>query len=137
MSNLDYEVEVYLEDKVEGVMYLLDGNNYEFNHTASDRKDRFVLHFTRGVVSDEAFSDEANFNMWMGWDNVLNVEFAQDGIADISITNMMGQVIASESGIDMSEAYQIQIPNGASASIYVVTVTTTNGDQYTQKVFAK
>lgn len=137
LTSLDYDVEVYLEDKVEGIMYPLDGNDYEFNHSTTDRKDRFVLHFNRGVVSDEPFADEANFNMWMGWENTVNVEFAQDGIADISITNMMGQVIITDSNIDMSETYQIQIPNATSAAIYVVTITTSNGDQYTQKLLAR
>jgi|GEM_PF-5408344 len=137
LTNLDYDVEVYLEDKVEGIMYPLDGNDYQFNHSTTDRKDRFVLHFNRGVVSDEPFADESNFNMWMGWENTVNVEFAQDGFADISITNVMGQVITSDSNIDMSETYQIQIPNATSAAIYVVTITTSNGDQYTQKLLAR
>lgn len=137
LTNLDYDVEVYLEDKVEGIMYPLDGNDYQFNYSTTDRKDRFVLHFNRGVVSDEPFDEESNFNMWMGWENTVNVEFGQDGFADISITNVMGQVIISDSHIDMSETYQIQIPNATSAAIYVVTITTSNGNQYTQKLLAR
>ncbi len=119
-SNLT-NTEVFLEDLITGETYNMNDNpEYSFKGSKSDRKDRFVLHFTRETLSDvnEAISNIKIFTVG----NILNITSSNKAINNegtVTIYDISGRQVIMR---NISASKNVQIPVNITKGTYIVKV---------------
>lgn len=86
---LDVNQNIYLEDKVLGVIYDLKAAPYSFMANKGTVKDRFVLRYTNGVVANDTF--DATNDVVVVSNDALSVQTTKEKIANIIVFDVLGR----------------------------------------------
>lgn len=129
-ANFDATVNITLEDMLTGTTQDLRQNpTYTFAASIGENANRFVLHFATASGINEP--NAGNISIYANENNIyVNTT---EKVKEISVYNMLGQVITSVSG--SAKSLQTISMDNASGN-YVVKVTTEKGVK-TEKVFVK
>ena len=129
-ANFDASVNITLEDMLTGTTQDLRQNpSYTFAASIGENANRFVLHFATASGINEP--NAGNISIYAN-ENTIYVNTTEK-VKEISVYNMLGQVITSVSG--SAKSLQTISMDNASGN-YVVKVTTEKGVK-TEKVFVK
>ena len=127
VNNIDNdEIVVLLEDLNTGDIIDIDNNNYTFSSAASDKENRFILHFEKDVTST-LHPDDDQVRIYGVKDNVV-VDISNFSQAQVSIYDLLGRPILSRK---ISQTKQFRI---STSGVYIVKVKT-NDNVKTAKVF--
>jgi hypothetical protein len=127
VNNIDNnELIVLLEDLNTGDIIDIDNNSYTFSSAASDKENRFILHFEKDVTS-RLNPDDDQVKIYGIKDNVV-VNISNFSQARVSIYDLLGRPILSRK-IFQTEQFRI-----LTSGVYIVKVKT-NDNVKTAKVF--
>lgn len=130
-ANFDASVYIILEDMLNGTFQNLRQNpSYTFSATIGENAGRFNLHFSYIALGIDNLQNK-NANIYSS-NNTIYVN-SSEKINDISVYNMLGQLIVNKAGnLNAMNTITVQAAN----AYYIVKVTTVNG-VYTEKVYVK
>ena len=105
--------DIYLEDKVLGIIHDLRQTVYSFATDAGEFNDRFVLRYTNETLGGEDFI--TNDAVLVYTNAAISISSNSSTISDIQIFNVLGQLIFNQSNINSSlfEVNTIQKSNQA------------------------
>lgn len=111
---------VFLEDKLTGAWHNLSNDNYLFRNETDFKMERFVLHFSMKTVPVKPAGPEI-----IAWGTQEGIELHFDNMtsekAEISVTNIIGQVLHLNKSVNTSENYSIPISD-QDTQVYTVTI---------------
>jgi len=129
-DNYDANISIKLEDMLTGnIQDLRQNPSYTFAANIGENDNRFVLHFAQITGINEI--NATNVSIY-AFDNTVYVN-TNEKVKDISIYNMLGQLITSVEGNGKS----IQTINLKNATAYYLVKVTTDKGVRTEKVFIK
>ncbi|AZQ43770.1 T9SS type A sorting domain-containing protein [Nonlabens ponticola] len=136
MINFDTE-DIFIHDKLNNTYHDILNDSFEITVEKGTFEDRYSIVFEEQstLSNDDVLANEDSFNIFQNNTNatltVLNRDM-QD-VADISIYDLAGRLITSESNSDLAERYTFNTSNYA-AGIYIVRVTTQDEQEISTKV---
>lgn len=120
------DVSIYLVDLLEGITTNLSETNYNFTASKATFNERFLLRFTdRNVLNTSNFDLETISVYPNPTSGLLTVMSLQSDIIGITVTDIQGRVIASETVAGSSQR-QVSLES-YNAAVYFVTITTEKG----------
>ncbi len=121
---------IYLEDKVLGVIHDLRQNPYSFSVNSGILNDRFVLRYTNETLGNEDFDND--FNVLIASSDVISILATNETIQSVQIHNILGQLLVNEKNIS-SESFEINTLQKNNAPL-IVQVTLENGKKVSKKL---
>ena len=121
---------IYLEDKLLGIIHNLKVNPYSFTAAAGITNERFVLRYTNETLGSEDF--EINSNVSVASTNVVTVFASTEMLESVRVYNVLGQLLSNESNINAA-TFQINTLQKNSAPL-IIQITLQNGVKVTKKV---
>lgn len=120
------DVSIYLVDLLEGITTNLSEANYNFTASKATFNERFLLRFTdRNVLNTSNFDLETISVYPNPTSGSLTVLSLQSDIIGITVTDIQGRVIASETVAGSSQR-QVSLES-YNAAVYFITITTEKG----------
>ncbi|WP_374399809.1 GEVED domain-containing protein [Flavobacterium sp.] len=121
---------IYLEDKVLGVIHDLRQNPYSFSVNSGILNDRFVLRYTNETLGNEDFDND--FNVLIASSDVISILATNEIIQSVQIHNVLGQLLVNEKNIS-SESFEINTLQKNNAPL-IIQVTLENGKKVSKKL---
>lgn len=121
---------IYLEDKVLGVIHDLRQNPYSFSVNSGILNDRFVLRYTNETLGNEDFDND--FNVLIASSDVISILATNETIQSVQIHNILGQLLVNEKNIS-SESFEINTLQKNNAPL-IIQVTLENGKKVSKKL---
>lgn len=121
---------IYLEDKVLGVIHDLRQNPYSFSVNSGILNDRFVLRYTNETLENEDFDND--FNVLIASSDVISILATNETIQSVQIHNILGQLLVNEKNIS-SESFEINTLQKNNAPL-IIQVTLENGKKVSKKL---
>jgi hypothetical protein len=123
---------VFLEDKLTNTVFDLKAGNYTFNTAKGTFNDRFVLKYANKTLGMEDVVEKEDGILALYSNNYQTLIIHNKGISStvnsVALFNMTGQEIGVWNVKDFEQT-NIQIPiKDISSGIYIVKISTTNGD---------
>jgi hypothetical protein len=103
----DDNQEIYLEDKLTGIIHDLRQATYAFNTIAGEINNRFVLRYNNETLANEPFNNASNISIHL-IDSNLSIKSSTMNIEEINICNLLGQQIYHTNKVNKKS---IQISN--------------------------
>jgi hypothetical protein len=103
----DDNQEIYLEDKLTGIIHDLRQTTYTFNTIAGEINNRFVLRYNNETLANEPFNNASNISIHL-IDSNLSIKSSTMNIEEINICNLLGQQIYHTNKVNKKS---IQISN--------------------------
>jgi len=129
-DNFDSNISIKLEDMQTGIIQDLRQNPvYSFTANIGENDNRFVLHFA--IITGISENNVVNVSIY-SYDKTIYVN-TNEKIKDISVYNMLGQLITSVAGNGKS----LQTVNVEHSTAYYLVKVTTDKGVRTEKVFIK
>ena len=121
---------IYLEDKVLGVIHDLRQNPYSFTGVSGIVNDRFVLRYTNETLGGEDFINNSDVLIFSS--DVISVNAMSRTIQNVKIYNVLGQLLLDSDAVnsDTFETSKLQKNN----TTLLVQVTLENGIKVTKKI---
>lgn len=121
---------IYLEDKVLGVIHDLRQNPYSFTGVSGIVNDRFVLRYTNETLGGEDFINNSDVLIFSS--DVISVNAMSRTIQNVKIYNVLGQLLLDSDAVnsDTFETSKLQKNN----TTLLVQVTLENGAKVTKKI---
>ena len=88
----DDNQEIYLEDKLTGIIHDLRQTTYTFNTIAGEINNRFVLRYNNETLDSETFNNNSQI-LVISNENILTIKSFTKNIKEIYIYNLLGQKI--------------------------------------------
>jgi len=127
LSNRD----IYLEDKITGVIHDLRASNYTFTTAIGTFTDRLVLRYTDKSLGTEDFKNHENGISVSVKNKVINISSSSENIKEVSIYDITGKQLYNKKKINNTE---LQIQNlSLSNQVLLVKVTLQNDFTTTKK----
>jgi len=124
--------EVYLEDKVLGIVTDLRKANYTFSSGTGTYSSRFVLRYTNKTLGTGDFENLENTVLVSVKDKTVNVTSSKETIKEVNVYNIGAQLLYSNNKVNSSE---LQIKNlNSTDQVLLVNITLENGHNFTKKV---
>ena len=121
---------IYLEDKVLGVIHDLRQNPYSFSVNSGILNDRFVLRYTNETLGNEDF--ENNSDVLIFSSDLINIQSFNQTIQSVTIHNVLGQLLVNELNVN-SDKLEIKSLQKNKAPL-IVQVTLENGKKIVKKL---
>ena len=146
-ENIPDDMDIFLEDKLLGVMHDLKKGTYESTSVAGKINDRFVLRFTAPELPPEEIllpeiEKPGRIHPLPGFEIfalnrgkelvVLNPQLRQ--IKKLNITNLFGQQVHSRTNLPLVEKLHLQVPDFRTG-IYIISLIHQNGTTTKKVVF--
>lgn len=122
---------IYLEDKLLGIIHDLRQAPYSFTGTSGVVNNRFVLRYTNETLGNEDFETLDNSVFVIGGDN-LSVTSTKESIKDVMVYDVLGRLIKNKQNVNSFNVSLNEIIKTNSALIIYVTLE--NGKQIIRKV---
>ncbi|TXI68428.1 MAG: hypothetical protein E6Q46_01225 [Flavobacterium sp.] len=122
---------IYLEDKLLGIIHDLRQAPYSFTGTSGVVNNRFVLRYTNETLGNEDFETLDNSVFVIGGDN-LSVTSTRESIKDVVVYDVLGRLIKNKQNVNSFNVSLNEIIKTNSALIIYVTLE--NGKQIIRKV---
>lgn len=122
---------IYLEDKLLGIIHNLRQAPYSFTGTSGVVNNRFVLRYTNETLGNEDFETLDNSVFVIGGDN-LSVTSTKESIKDVMVYDVLGRLIKNKQNVNSFNVSLSEIIKTNSALIIYVTLE--NGKQIIRKV---
>jgi len=121
---------IYLEDKVLGVIHDLRQNPYSFTGTSGILNDRFVLRYTNETLGGDDFINNSDVLIFSS--DVISVNAMSRTIQNVKIYNVLGQLLLDSDAVNSNtfETSKLQKNN----TTLLVQVTLENGIKVTKKI---
>lgn len=103
----DDNQEIYLEDKLTGIIHDLRQVTYTFNTISGEINNRFVLRYNNETLANEPFNNASNISIHL-IDSNLSIKSSTMNIEEINICNLLGQQIYHTNKVNKKS---IQISN--------------------------
>ncbi|WP_433834373.1 PA14 domain-containing protein [Flavobacterium anhuiense] len=124
--------EIYLEDKLKGVIIDLRKENYTFKTAIGTSSTRFVLRFTNKTLGTDDFENIADGLLVAVKSKVINITSGIENIKEVQIYTIGGQLLYSKSKIDAKE---LEIANlHSSNQVLLAKVILENNHEVTKKI---
>ena len=88
----DNNQEIYLEDKLTGIIHNLRQSTYTFNTIAGQFNSRFVLRYNNETLDSDTFNNDSQIVV-MSNENSLTIKSSTKNIKEVYIYNILGQKI--------------------------------------------
>lgn len=123
---------IYLEDKLLGIVHDLKAGDYTFSTTGGTIDDRFEIQFEEGALSVNNPKDLSNAIIVYKNSDVIYVNAGNEIMTDVKIFDARGRLITSKADIQTSqvEFNGLQVAN----QLLLIQITTQNGEKTTKKV---
>lgn len=121
---------IYLEDKILGVIHDLRQSPYSFTENSGILNNRFILRYTNETLGNEDF--ENNSNVLISSSDVITVYSNKEVIQSIQIHNVLGQLLVNEKNVN-SETFEINTLQKNKAPL-IIQVTLENGKKISKKL---
>lgn len=132
-SNVD--AKFYFHDKTENVVKEIDTNffyNVTLNNSSTDRFEIFWK--DAGIMGNEDIQTLTGVTTVYKTGSDYKVHFNQNWTkADVTIFNVLGQLISSEKNINTQNDYLLPI-NNSSSTMYLIVITNEKGEKVTKKI---
>jgi hypothetical protein len=122
---------IYLEDKLLGIIHDLKQAPYNFTSEAGVFKNRFVLRYTNQVLSTTSFNAVQNVIV-SSQNNQISVKSAIENIDSVTVYDVLGREIVSQKYTTSKEIILNNI--NATNQALVIKITLENGTVVTRKV---
>ena len=121
---------IYLEDKLLGVIHDLRSNPYSFSANAGEVNNRFVLRYTNETLGGDDFINNSDVLIFSS--DVISVNAMSRTIQNVKIYNVLGQLLLDSDAVnsDTFETSKLQKNN----TTLLVQVTLENGIKVTKKI---
>jgi len=134
IESFDNLAKIYLEDmSTETITNLRQTDNYQFYSTPEDEKVRFKLHFIFDAGISQSEVGYKNSPDIYASRNIVYVDLRETIDGEIMVYDLMGQLVASQTGITESLN---RLKLNTNPGIYIVKVINSN-EIYSEKVFIK
>ncbi|WP_234425234.1 T9SS sorting signal type C domain-containing protein [Flavobacterium bizetiae] len=122
---------IYLEDKITGIVHDLTKSNYTFTTSAGTFIDRFVLRYTNNTLETEDFKNHENAISVLVKNKVINVSSFNENIKEVMIYDISGKLLYNKNKVGNTV---LQIQNLQSANqLLLVKVILENNFTVTRK----
>lgn len=125
---LDVNQNIYLEDKVLGVIYDLKAAPYSFMANKGTVKDRFVLRYTNGVVANDTF--DATNDVVVVSNDALSVQTTKEKIANIIVFDVLGRKLFEGENIHTTN---FVLPVSKRNAPLIIQISLENGEKINKK----
>ena len=125
---LDVKQNIYLEDKVLGVIYDLKAAPYSFMANKGTVKDRFVLRYTNGVVANDTF--DATNDVVVVSNDALSVQTTKEKIANIIVFDVLGRKLFEGKNIHTTN---FVLPVSKRNAPLIIQISLENGEKINKK----
>jgi hypothetical protein len=138
VRNLPLGISIVLEDKETSSMTNLRTNEYSFTTQVSDTlENRFYIHFSydASITSVEDFQNSKHLNIYsQNQEIIIHVLTNNFELSNVEIFDVLGKQIKTRRLTGLSATIST---SSLPSSIYIVKVTDSNGNIYTQRVLIK
>lgn len=136
LQNIEYGVDVYLEDLLNQKLYDISKGTVKFSVSANDAAERFVLHIRKSGTSTGVKETEAA-NYFIGSNNTnISIASTVSETITVEVTDLMGRIISNNVLEAAAGTANILPALNTQTGYYVVRVTGNSGMQVA-KVFLK
>lgn len=128
----DGDQNIYLEDKLLGVIYDLRQSPYNFNATAGKSNDRFVLRYTNSALGNPNFGNLDNSVVVSTNHGEMNIKSYIETIQDVTVYDILGRELFAAKNIGNNNFMTSNI--SMSQQALIVKIKLNNGVIVTRKV---
>ena len=121
---------IYLEDKLLGVIHDLRSNPYSFTANAGEVNNRFVLRYTNETLGGDDFINNSDVLIFSS--DLINIQSFNQTIQSVTIHNVLGQLLVNELNVN-SDKLEIKSLQKNKAPL-IVQVTLENGKKIVKKL---
>lgn len=123
---------VYLEDKLLGIVHDLKQGDYTFSTTGGTINDRFEIQFEEGALSVNNPKDLSNAIIVYKNNEIIFVNAGNEIMTEVKLFDARGRLITTKSNIQTSEVQfdGLQVAN----QLLLIQITTENGEKVTKKI---
>ncbi|RAR72566.1 putative Ig domain-containing protein [Flavobacterium aciduliphilum] len=124
--------EVYLYDKLLGIVHDLKQSAYSFDTNYGTYDNRFELRYTNASLSTDSISDSlANVVVYHPKESQMVVKSTLEKISEVTVYDLLGRPIATQTNVD---AYEVVLQNNAFRNqVLIVKIVLENGKVLTKK----
>lgn len=123
--------DIFLEDKLLGIIHDLRQNSYSFTSDSGEFNDRFVLRYINQTLSNAEF-ETLDDSVVVFTNEAVVIESTQYQLADVQVYNVLGQLLYKKSNIN-SKRFEISFLQKKNQALFVK-VELTNGQVVTKKI---
>lgn len=123
---------VYLEDKLLGIVHDLKQGDYTFSTTGGTINDRFEIQFEEGALSVNNPKDLSNAIIVYKNNEIIFVNAGNEIMTEVKLFDARGRLITTKSNIQTSEVQfdGLQVAN----QLLLIQITTEKGEKVTKKI---
>lgn len=121
---------IYLEDKLLGVIHDLRSNPYSFSANAGEVNNRFVLRYTNETLGGDDFINNSDVLIFSS--DLINIQSFNQTIQSVTIHNVLGQLLVNELNVN-SDKLEIKSLQKNKAPL-IIQVTLENGKKIVKKL---
>lgn len=123
---------IYLEDKLLGIVHDLKAGDYTFSTTGGTMDDRFEIQFEDGTLSLDNPIDVANAVVVYKNNQIIHINAGNITMTDVKIFDTRGRLITSKSDVQATEVQfdELFVAN----QVLLIQITTENGERLTKKI---
>ncbi|WP_452220021.1 LamG-like jellyroll fold domain-containing protein [Lacinutrix salivirga] len=138
LDNLDNQ-EVYLKDNFTNTYFdLTTDQTYNFTSEAGEFPDRFDIVFeTSDLLSNQEFNADINSVFFNTKNNTLYANITNSEVKNVSLTNMLGQVVIIYNDIDNDMLSNGLVLKKLSTGLYFVNIKTSKNQTLNKKIIIK
>jgi hypothetical protein len=125
------ETNIYLEDKMLGIIHDLKEAPYSFTTQVGTFNDRFVLRYTDSALGGGDFQHLENLVAVVAADAQISVKSYNEPISNIAVYDILGRQVFSKANVD---AHEFAIQNVTGKQALIVKVTLKNGAVVNKKI---
>lgn len=121
---------IYLEDKLLGIIHDLRSNPYSFSANAGEVNNRFVLRYTNETLGGDDFINNSDVLIFSS--DLINIQSFNQTIQSVTIHNVLGQLLVNELNVN-SDKLEIKSLQKNKAPL-IIQVTLENGKKIVKKL---
>ena len=121
---------IYLEDKLLGIIHDLRSNPYSFSANAGEVNNRFVLRYTNETLGADDFITTSD--VLISSSDLITVHSFKQTIQSVSIHNLLGQLLVNELNVN-ADTLEVKSLQKNKAPL-IIEVTLENGKKINKKL---